>query len=93
MTLLLALAGERGSKKKEEGAGGRLGLTGRGNRKPGANQFCFLGTGTRWQDLAGQGNWIKMVDIARVAIMYLLGGMYLDTDMDLGPRTFSSQGA
>ena len=34
-----------------------------------------------------------MVDIARVAIIYLLGGMYLDTDMDLGPRTFSRQGA
>ncbi len=34
-----------------------------------------------------------MVDIARVAFIYLLGGMYLDTDMDLGPRTFSRQGA
>jgi len=44
------------------------------------------------QELAAQGNWIKMVDIARVAIMYLEGGMYLDTDMDLGPRTFSHEG-
>ena len=44
------------------------------------------------QDLARQGNWIKMVDIARVAFIYMLGGMYLDTDMDIGPRTFSNQG-
>jgi mannosyltransferase OCH1-like enzyme len=32
---------------------------------------------------------MHQVDIARVAIIYLEGGMYLDTDMDLGPRTFS----
>jgi hypothetical protein len=42
-------------------------------------------------DLAAKGIWIKMVDIARVAIIYLEGGMYLDTDMDLGPRTFSEE--
>ena len=41
--------------------------------------------------LAQQGNWIKMVDIARVAIIFLEGGMYLDTDMNLGPRTFSHE--
>ena len=44
------------------------------------------------QELACAGNWIKLVDIARVAIIYLHGGMYLDTDMDLGPRTFSPIG-
>jgi hypothetical protein len=33
--------------------------------------------------------WIKMVDIARVCLLYLKGGMYLDTDMDIGPRTFT----
>ena len=52
-----------------------------------ANCFGLLDV---YLELARDGNWIKMVDIARVAIMYLEGGMYLDTDMDLGPRTFSA---
>ena len=41
-----------------------------------------------YKRLAAERNWIKMVDIARVAIMWLRGGLYLDTDMELGPRTF-----
>ena len=39
-------------------------------------------------ELAAAGAWIECVDIARLAIAWLVGGIYLDCDMSLGPHRF-----
>lgn len=49
------------------------------------------GLTAQYNSFAHRGSWIRCADIARVAHVYLHGGVYLDTDMYVGPPPSSNE--